>query len=159
MLYTCTYQFELGTLYLTANSQALLSVQFHSEYEQQAIHAKNDILDEALIQLAEFFNGKRQQFTLPLKLTGTPFQIAVWQALQQIPYGTTCSYKDIALKINHPKAYRAVGMANNRNKLAIIIPCHRVIGNNKQLVGYAGGLNIKSYLLRLEHNYIKKEFL
>ena len=156
MLYTCLYQFKLGKLYLLANDEALLAVNFH----QQNVKAKqeiNPILAQTIAQLDEYFLGKRKYFSLPLKLSGTAFQLAVWKQLQSIPYGKTCSYKDIATAINHPRAYRAVGMANNRNNIAIIIPCHRVIGNNQKLVGYAGGLAIKAYLLDLEQNYNYKE--
>ena len=87
---------------------------------------------------------------MPLAPEGTPFQIAVWSALQEIPYGCTCSYGDIAKKIGNPNAARAVGMANNKNPISIIVPCHRVIGANGTLVGYGGGIDIKKYLLELE---------
>ena len=107
----------------------------------------------ATIQLDEYFQGKRTTFSLPFKLTGTPFQLAVWKELQNIPYGKTTSYKEIAQKINKPKACRAVGMANNKNPLPIIIPCHRVIGSNGKLIGYAGGLKLKNYLLELEKSH------
>ena len=93
----------------------------------------------------EYFMGKRLAFDLPLKLKGTSFQLKVWNALLQIPYGQTCTYKDIAQKVDHPKAVRAVGMANNKNKLMILIPCHRVIGSNNKMVGYAGGIFKKQY--------------
>lgn len=155
MVYTYSYKFELGKLYLTADDEALLAVSFHQQ-NVKATPKINLILQQTIIQLDEYFVGKRQNFTLPIKLSGTAFQLAVWHQLQHIPYGKTCSYKDIAEKINHPKAFRAVGMANNRNKLAIIVPCHRVIGSDKQLVGYAGGLNIKAYLLALEQKYANK---
>ena len=102
------------------------------------------------IQLGEYFMGQRTSFDIPLKPEGTPFQLRVWEALTQIPYGQTCSYKDIACSIHNEKACRAVGMANNKNPLGIIVPCHRVIGANGKLVGYAGGLSIKSALLDLE---------
>ena len=90
------------------------------------------------------------EFDLPLLKDGTDFQISVWNELLKIPYGETRSYKDIAVAINNEKAVRAVGMANNRNKISIFIPCHRVIGSNKKLVGYGGGLEIKEFLLNLE---------
>ena len=98
---------------------------------------------------------KRKNFDLPLLKEGTPFQISVWNALEKIPYGETRSYKDIAIAIDNPKAVRAVGMANNRNKIAIFIPCHRVIGADGKLVGYGGGLHIKQFLLELEEVQIK----
>ena len=98
------------------------------------------------------YSGQRKEFDIPLAPQGTDFQKKVWKALQNINYGTTASYKEIAQKINNPKAVRAVGMANNQNPIAIIIPCHRVIGSNGKLVGYAGGLELKQKLLELEKN-------
>lgn len=101
-------------------------------------------------QLTEYFNKARKNFDLPIKLEGTAFQKSVWKELCNIPYGTICSYKQVAENIGNPKACRAVGMANNKNKIMIVVPCHRVIGSNGSLVGYAGGLNIKKFLLDLE---------
>ena len=101
-------------------------------------------------QLKEYFNGERRNFTVDLDLIGTEFQQNVWGALLEIPYGKTVSYKEIAVKIGNPKAVRAVGMANNKNKVPIIIPCHRVIGVDGKLVGYGGGIHIKEKLLKLE---------
>ncbi|WP_024873046.1 methylated-DNA--[protein]-cysteine S-methyltransferase [Tolumonas lignilytica] len=104
-------------------------------------------------QLHEYFNGTRQEFSVPLSMAGTEFQLSAWHALRTIPYGKTVSYKMIAEQIGRPKAMRAVGMANNRNPIAIIVPCHRVIGANGQLVGYAGGLGMKQWLLDHETQY------
>lgn len=101
-------------------------------------------------QLTEYFAGKRKVFDLPLEPYGTEFQKKVWQALMEIPYGRTCSYGEIAAKIGNPKASRAVGSANNKNPIAIVIPCHRVVGANGALVGYASGLQTKEALLKLE---------
>lgn len=101
-------------------------------------------------QLDEYFSGSRQQFDLPLAPQGTAFQQAVWQALLTIPFGEHCSYKTIAEHINNPKAVRAVGLANSRNPIALIIPCHRVIGASGKLVGYAGGIERKAWLLAHE---------
>lgn len=109
------------------------------------------LIKEAYKQLCEYFEGKRLSFDLPLAPNGTNFQNQVWNALMQVPYGETRSYKDIALAVNSPKGYRAVGMANNKNPIMIVIPCHRVIGANGKLIGYAGGLNIKEFLLNLEN--------
>lgn len=106
-------------------------------------------------QLSEYFSGERLTFDLPLVLQGTPFQKKVWEALQQIPYGETRTYKDIAQSIGAPKAIRAVGNANNKNPLPVIIPCHRVIGSNGSLVGYGGGLDKKHDLLEIECAKIK----
>lgn len=108
------------------------------------------LIKEAAKQLDEYFDGERKKFNLPISIKGTAFQQTVWEALRTIPYGETRSYKDIAAQIGKFKACRAVGMANNRNSIAIIIPCHRVIGSKGELVGYGGGLNIKEQLLRLE---------
>ncbi len=108
------------------------------------------LLKEAAAQLDAYFSGKLQRFTIPLDLRGTPFQRQVWQALQSIPYAQVCAYKDIAERIGAPKAVRAVGGANNRNPVPIIVPCHRVIGASGSMVGYGGGLDIKTYLLRHE---------
>ena len=101
-------------------------------------------------QLEEYFKGERQSFHLQIDDGGTPFQRSVWEALRNIPYGEVRTYKEIAQHIDNPKAVRAVGMANNRNPISIITPCHRVIGSNGSLVGYAGGLEVKEFLLNLE---------
>ena len=116
---------------------------------------ETELIKRAKKQLFEYFEGKRKKFNLPLLKAGTPFQILVWNTLEKIPYGETRSYKDIAIAIGNPKAVRAVGMANNRNKIAIFIPCHRVIGADGKLVGYGGGLHIKRFLLELEGIKIK----
>ena len=104
-------------------------------------------------QLNEYFAGTRKSFDLPLKFDGTEFQNRVWRELQNIPYGKTISYKELAEKTGNIKACRAVGMANNKNPLPIIIPCHRVVGSNGKLTGYAGGLEVKKFLLELEQEY------
>lgn len=109
---------------------------------------------ELFIQLDEYFSGNRMQFDLKLNLQGTIFQKKVWNELIKIPYGEVCSYKDIAMKIGNEKASRAVGLANSKNPIAIIIPCHRVIGKNGKLVGYAGGLDAKKKLLEIESSFI-----
>jgi methylated-DNA-[protein]-cysteine S-methyltransferase len=108
------------------------------------------LIQKAAWQLAEYFNGKRRTFTFQIAPHGTAFQIKVWEALQKIPYGETRSYGEIASMIGNPKACRAVGMANNRNPVAIIIPCHRVIGHDGSLTGYGGGIELKRQLLDLE---------
>lgn len=151
MFYSCKYQFENISLYLVTTETHLINIQFTQP--QKALLQTTELLSMATIQLDEYFQGKRTTFSLPFKLTGTPFQLAVWKELQNIPYGQTTSYKEIAQKINKPKACRAVGMANNKNPLPIIIPCHRVIGSNGKLIGYAGGLNLKNYLLELEKSH------
>lgn len=104
----------------------------------------------ALAEIAEFLDGRRRKFTVPLDLRGTPFQMQVWKALLRIPYGETRSYGEIARAVGRPKAARAVGMANHTNPVAIVVPCHRVVASDGSLGGYAGGLEMKSRLLRLE---------
>ena len=108
------------------------------------------LIKEAALQVEKYLAGKLREFSLPLVLHGTEFQAAAWRALQTVPYGQTRSYKDMAEQIGRPKAVRAVGLANNRNPISIIVPCHRVIGHNGALVGYGGGLPLKRYLLDLE---------
>ena len=146
---------ELGTIGIAADENHITNLFF--EYEIENIKKdKNYILKETFLikkaseQLFEYLAGKRKDFELPLLRDGTDFQISVWNELIKIPYGETRSYKDIAVAINNEKAVRAVGMANNRNKISIFIPCHRVIGSDKKLVGYGGGLEIKKFLLNLE---------
>ncbi|BBM36829.1 methylated-DNA--protein-cysteine methyltransferase [Pseudoleptotrichia goodfellowii] len=146
---------ELGTIGIAADENHITNLFF--EYEIENIKKdKNYILRETFLikkaseQLFEYLTGKRKDFELPLLKDGTDFQISVWNELIKIPYGETRSYKDIAVAINNEKAVRAVGMANNRNKISIFIPCHRVIGSDKKLVGYGGGLEIKKFLLNLE---------
>ena len=107
----------------------------------------DDAFAEARAQLGEYFDGRRQEFDLRVSVTGTPFQAAVWKALREIPYGTTASYAELAAQIGAPTAVRAVGAANGRNPISIIVPCHRVIGSNGSLTGYAGGIGAKRWLL------------
>ncbi len=112
-----------------------------------------NLIQETFDQLDDYFKGKRKEFDIKIKLKGTSFQQKVWEELVRIPYGSTLSYKDIATKIGNMKASRAVGKANNKNPIPIIVPCHRVIGKNGKLVGYAMGLEIKQMLLDLENKY------
>lgn len=114
------------------------------------------LIKEAAKQLKEYLDGKRKVFDIPLALEGTPFQKSVWKALQDIPYGETRSYGEIAESIGQPRACRAVGMANNKNPIAIFVPCHRVIGSDGKLVGYASGLDIKERLLAMEGHTLEK---
>lgn len=114
-------------------------------------------LTEAKRQLEEYFAGRLQNFTLALDMHGTAFQLQVWEALRTLPYGSSASYKEIAKLIGNPLAVRAVGGANNRNPVPVIVPCHRVIGAGGSLVGYAGGLGIKTSLLQLEAELVRQE--
>lgn len=138
----------LGCLEIIANQEALTRVAFveGSNVGKQS----NDITNAAKAQLGEYFRGKRQRFELPLAPEGTAFQQRVWQTLMSIGFGQTASYHDVAHLIDNPNAVRAVGAANGKNPIAIIIPCHRIIGKNGTLTGYAGGLTRKQWLLNLE---------
>ena len=148
--------FEIGELAICEENGKIVLVNVVKTKEDIEEMAKNSIQKETSLikntkqQLDEYFAGKRKKFDIPIKLEGTDFQIKVWKELLKIPYGETCSYLDIAKRIGNPKASRAVGMANNKNKIIIIVPCHRVIGSNKKLVGYACGLEVKEKLLELE---------
>lgn len=140
---------------VSINNQLKMVVMDHNEPELKCEFTTDEtpLHKETVKQLTEYFEGTRKEFDLPLAPEGTPFQLKDWKALQDIPYGTTCSYKDIAEAIGCPKGFRAVGMANNKNPIIIIIPCHRVIGTDGSLTGYDGGIHIKKFLL--EHEGIK----
>ena len=140
----------LGELRLYADNHELVALYLHPPW-LDAVDKKTDVLELAAAQLREYFAGKRRTFDLPLAPRGTAFQERVWRALLAIPFGETCSYGDIARAIGRPSASRAVGAANGKNPIAIIIPCHRVIGTSGALVGYGGGLPTKRWLL--EHEY------
>ncbi|NLF27958.1 MAG: methylated-DNA--[protein]-cysteine S-methyltransferase [Clostridiales bacterium] len=135
-----------GPMTLVSDGEALIRADFGGAPASDAC----PILDAAERELREFFAGKRRAFTVPLKPSGTPFQLRVWAALREIPYGETRSYQDVARAVGNERATRAVGGANNRNPISVIVPCHRVIGKGGSLVGYGGGLERKRYLLELE---------
>ena len=152
------YQTDLGMLYIVQEDDAIAEVGILQQnqiipYEEQ----ETSLIQNAYQQLKEYFQGERQTFQLPFAPKGTPFQQKVWNTLQIIPYGKTWSYLQMAKAIGNPKACRAVGMANHRNPIGIIIPCHRVIGSNGDLVGYASGLDMKRYLLNLEKETLLKQ--
>ena len=146
------YETPLGTIGIAETSDKITHLFFDTGNFSEKDHEEKEtpILAEAARQMREYFNGKRREFDLPLAPAGTEFMRRVWEALQTIPYGETRSYKEIAGVAGNSKACRAVGMANNRNPIAIIIPCHRVIGANGDLIGYGGGLDKKRSLLDLE---------
>ncbi|MFV0626378.1 MAG: methylated-DNA--[protein]-cysteine S-methyltransferase [Alphaproteobacteria bacterium] len=145
------YESPIGKLWLCEEEGSLTALSFSkTKIPLQVQERETPILVEAKKQLNEYFAEKREKFDLPIKFKGTSFQQKVWKALCQVPYGQTASYKEIAQNIQNEKACRAVGMANNKNPIAIIVPCHRIIGTNGKLVGYAGGLEIKQKLLELE---------
>lgn len=143
------YKSPVGILKIEGEENAITGLYF-VENEFASIGTPSDEMKKCEIQLDEYFSGKRKEFNLNLNPKGTDFQLKVWSALQTVPYGETQTYGYIAKTINKQKAVRAVGGANNRNPISIIIPCHRIIGANGKLVGYGGGLEVKEYLLNLE---------
>lgn len=146
---------RFGKLILEEDGSGICGVNFCREGEPLDIEiCETALLKEAKKQLEEYFQGIRRVFDLPLSLSGTPFQQKDWEALLEIPYGETRSYKDIAERIGSPKGFRAVGMANHNNPVSIIVPCHRVIGSDGSMVGYGGGLDIKAYLLNFEREQV-----
>tara|TARA_R100000935_G_scaffold58064_2_gene93737 strand:- start:2424 stop:2900 length:477 start_codon:yes stop_codon:yes gene_type:complete len=140
----------VGTLKLSGTAQGLVSVQFVDDFNASIPNAIPPVLQDAVIQLEEYFAKKRTVFNLKLVPQGTTFQQTVWQQLQEIPFGKTQSYLQMANKLGNPKVIRAAASANGKNPIAIIIPCHRVIGADGSLTGYAGGLNRKKWLLNHE---------
>ncbi len=140
----------IGLLEVTANGKGLTEVAFVDELKNGV--QSNNHTEDAVQQLTEYFDGTRVSFSLNLAANGTDFQRSVWQALLTVPYGETTSYGEIARRIGKPKAMRAVGAANGRNPLAIVVPCHRIIGSSGKLVGYASGLPRKTFLLNLERS-------
>ena len=150
MLYK-TINSPVGPLTLTEHDGALCGLEFGEvSFEKAAVPGDSPLLRQAEKELGEYFAGERKVFTVPVSLSGTDFQLKVWHALADIPFGEVCSYGDIAKAIGSPKACQAVGGANHRNPVSIIIPCHRVIGSDNSLTGYGGGLFIKEFLLKLE---------
>ena len=145
-----TYETMLGSVTFADEDGALLVITTHPYNNLSGEKMETSLIKEAFLQLNEYLQGIRKEFDLPLNPRGTEFQKRVWKALLEIPYGETRSYKQIAEAIGNPKAVRAVGMANNRNPLLIVVPCHRVIGTNGKLVGYGAGLDKKEFLLQLE---------
>ena len=147
------YDSPIGKLGIAEEHGAITHVLFAGQ-NLQCEHTlqKTPLLETAAQQLKEYFDGTRRVFDVPMSFVGTEFQRAVWGALQTIPIGETRSYKDIALQVNSPKAFRAVGMANHNNPIPIIVPCHRVVGTNGSLTGFGGGLPTKQFLLDLEKN-------
>ena len=143
----------IGPLSLVEENGALVAVRWNFDLPRDAVPMAlpaTPLLRQAAAELTAYFAGQLREFTVPLAPKGTPFQQKVWAALREIPYGETRSYKELAIAIGNEKACRAVGMANNRNPLPIFIPCHRVVGADGKLVGYAGGLDVKTFLLNLE---------
>jgi methylated-DNA-[protein]-cysteine S-methyltransferase len=149
-----------GWIYVVEENEALTDVVFANAWSQfgagpkTLVETSTNLLQNAAEQLDQYFAGRRTRFDLPLKFRGTPFEIEAWQQLDRIPYGSTVTYGAQAAAIGRPKAVRAVGRANGRNNLPIIIPCHRVIGSTGSLTGYSGGIEIKTFLLAHEAQHI-----
>lgn len=143
------YQSAIGFLTFCEEEGKIIVISTHYAPER-GNEEETEVIRKAYTQLTEYLDGKRKVFDLPLAPKGTDFQKQVWQALCKIPYGQTRTYKQIAEAIGNPKGVRAVGMANNRNPLIIVVPCHRVIGSNGKMIGYAAGVDKKEFLLRLE---------
>jgi methylated-DNA-[protein]-cysteine S-methyltransferase len=152
------YDTKIGKIGIAEQEGSITDIFFGNEQlPAEPIEKETPIIKEAAKQLEEYFSGIRKDFDLPLSPKGTEFQLATWKALTTIPYGETRSYKQMAEQIGNTKACRAIGLANNRNPIAIVIPCHRVIGSKGTLVGYGGGLELKKYLLELEKAFCLSE--
>ncbi len=166
-LHSTTFTSPIGPLFLAASDRGLVALEFDARLPGQQTIRPNprDLRAESkavrfeesasalrpyVLELEEYFAGKRREFEFALDLRGTDFQLACWRALLAIPYGETRSYGDIARAVGRPQGFRAVGMANNRNPVAIVVPCHRVIASDGKLCGYGGGLDVKRKLLELE---------
>jgi len=141
------FKTPLGLMEITANDQAVLSIYFVDQIK--SVNA-NSLTDLAKAQMQKYYAAELEKFDMPMEPVGTEFQKSVWQALTTVDYGKTCSYADIANKINNPKAVRAVGSANGKNPMTIVVPCHRIIGSNGSLTGYASGVDRKAWLLNHE---------
>lgn len=144
--YTTCYRTAIGPFEITGNQKGILTIVFGKE-PSVTDRDLPDCMTECMRQLDEYFEGRRKKFNVPLLLEGTDFQKAVWRQLQKIPFGETASYGEIARAIGSPKAFRAVGNANNKNPIPVIIPCHRVIGSDGKMVGFGGGIWRKEWLL------------
>lgn len=147
-MFQYTYNTIVGKIFIAEENNVITHISFTPV---NGIKSETSLIKQAKNELDEYFKGKRKTFDLPLAPKGTEFQLKVWEALKNIPYGNTASYKDIAIAVGNEKACRAVGMANNKNPICIVIPCHRVIGSNDSLVGYSGGFDIKEKLLKIEN--------
>lgn len=163
LLHKAYYNSPIGVAEVTANDRAILSVNLVDQPADDSLMDEGkvglpvtpqpEVLSQCLRELDEYFRGERQQFSVKLEREGTEFQKNVWRALETIPFGKTFSYADIAVAVGSPKAVRAVGLANSKNPHWVVVPCHRVIGKSGKLVGYAGGLDRKKWLLDHEKQY------
>jgi len=154
IIHTCVFDSPIGALTLAASDAGMHAIEFPRQVPLDRgggwMEQGHPLLERAGLQLQEYFDGRRRSFDLPLAPLGTEFQLQVWHALASIPYGRTVSYADMARQIGRPTAMRAVGAANGRNPLPIVLPCHRVIGADGSLTGFGGGLPAKQFLLQLE---------
>ena len=139
------FESPIGLIMMEAKGENIVGISFVDAISMS--EKITPVLQEAKKQMKEYFEGRRKEFDLPIALEGTEFEQKVWRALKEIEYGSVASYKDVAQKIGHNKAYRAIGGTNHKNKLAIVIPCHRVIGSNGKMTGYAGGIWRKTWLI------------
>ncbi|MCP8968889.1 methylated-DNA--[protein]-cysteine S-methyltransferase [Ectobacillus ponti] len=146
-MYQSYYKSELGWIEIKGTESGIAAVEFVENPGTEQFHP---IVEQAKTELDEYFKKQRTAFTVPLCAAGTPFQKQAWDALCTVPFGETASYADMAVKVGNPKAVRAIGGANNKNPISIIVPCHRIIGKNGKLVGYGGGLWRKEWLLKHE---------
>lgn len=145
------YDTPIGRILIGEKNKKITHILYnHQGLPKGYVEGESETIKKAILELEEYFDGKRKVFDLEIEAEGTEFMKSVWRSLMKIPYGETRSYKDIAIDIGRDKAYRAVGLANNKNPISIIIPCHRVIGTSGKLIGYGGGLDIKEFLLELE---------
>lgn len=153
--YKLDYESPIGIIEIVGTEEAITSILFSEEDKKKnLLQAETpQVLKQCYKELDEYFKGYRKDFTFPYQFEGTDFQKTVWNALTKIPYGETGAYKDIALSIENEKAVRAVGSANGKNQLSIVIPCHRIIGSTGKLTGYAGGLWRKEWLLKHERDF------
>lgn len=152
----CKIHTMIGKLTLVADEESVKEIRFGWEIKGGEKEENHPLLQWTRRELEEYFQGKRKEFSVPLKPDGTEFQKKVWKALTEIPYGETRTYGEVAAAVGNDKASRAVGMANHCNPIPVIIPCHRVIGKNGKLTGYAGGLEKKTALLDLERSFEEK---
>lgn len=152
------YKSPVGWLVIEANEKAVTRVEFADKIDDQKIHPNIHTV-ECVKQLTEYFNGKRKDFDLTIDPDGTAFQKSVWTSMLDIPFGKTVAYSDLANAINNPKSVRAIGMANNKNKIVIVVPCHRVIGKSGKLTGFGGGMDKKIWLLEHEGIEVNSEEL
>lgn len=152
-LYTAYYASPVGTLQVQCSEKFLKVISFTDGDVTDTTHTSHKLVQACFRQLDEYFNGRRKVFTLPVNQDGTDFQSRVWELLNRIPYGKTISYNELAKQYGDTRATRAVASANGRNNIAIVVPCHRVIGSDQKLVGYAGGLWRKKWLLEHETKF------